>query len=112
MKILTQTMALLLTVYLSLSFANQTITLEVDKANIENVAGIALYQNADTEPFVTLDATLPKPWAISADLVLINGTIKVHAIPVDINGIRGTKSPEFIYTIPDGSDITIKLYKD
>jgi len=112
MKIFTQTMVLLLTVYLSLSFANQVITLEVDKVNIDNVAEIELYQNADTEPFVTLDTPSLKPWIISADLVWINGTTKVHAIPVDINGVQGTKSPEFTYTILDGSDITIKIIND
>ena len=111
MKIFTQTMVLLLIVYISLSFANQVITLEVDKANVENVAGIELYQNDDTEPFLTLDTPSLKPWIISADLVWINGTAKVYAIPVDVNGIRGTKSPEFTYIGPDGFDITIKIPK-
>ena len=108
-KILAQTMVLLLTVYISISFANQTITLEVDKAKIDNVAGIELYQNDDLEPFMTINATLPKPWEVTADIISINGVLSVHAIPIDANGIKGSKSPEFTYTTLDGSDITIKI---
>ena len=108
MKILTQTMVLLLTIYISLSFANQVITLEVDKANVENVAGIELYQNDDTEPFLTLDATLPRPWTISADLTSINGVVNVYAIPIAADGERGSRSPVWEDVMLDGADITIK----
>jgi len=106
-KILAQIIMFVFVVYVSISFANQTITLEVDKADIENVAGIELYQNDDLEPFVTLDATLPKPWEVTADLVSIDGALSVHAIPIDANGIKGSRSPGLIYNMLDGSDITI-----
>ena len=87
LKIFTQ-IILLLVVYISISFANQTITLEVDKADIDNVAEIELYQDDDLEPFVTLNATLPKPWEVTADIISINGVLSVHAIPIDANGIK------------------------
>jgi len=107
-KIFTQ-IILILIVYVSISFANQTITLEVNKTDIDNVAEIELYQNDDLEPFVTLNATLPKPWEVTADIISVNGVLSVHAIPIDANGIKGSKSPEFTYTTLDGSDITIKI---
>ena len=110
LKIFTQ-IILLLVVYISISFANQTITLEVNKADIDNVAEIELYQNDDLEPFMTINATLPKPWEVTADIISVNGVLSVHAIPIDANGIKGSRSLEFIYTILDGSDITIKIPK-
>ena len=98
---------LLLVVYVSLSFANQVAILTVDKTDIENVSVIELYQNADTEPFAILDATLPKPWEVTADIISIDGALSVHAIPIDANGIKGSRSPGLIYNMLDGSDITI-----
>ena len=105
-KVLAQ--LLVFVVYISISFANQVVPLEIDKANINNVAEIELYQNADIEPFITLDATLPKPWIIPADLTSINGVVNVYAIPVDADGMKGSMSPIWEDILLDGSDITIK----
>jgi len=108
MKILLQIL-LMLMVNVYISFANQVVTLEIDKANIEGVSKIELYQNSDTIPFTTLDPALPRPWIISADLVSINGVMSLSAIPVDINGVKGSRSPDVVYKTLDGSDITIKI---
>ena len=107
-KVLAQLWVLVFVVYISISFAEQAVILEVDKANINNVAGIELYQNDGTEPFVTLDATLPRPWTTSADLTSINGVVSVYAIPIDVDGMKGSMSPVIKVILLDGSDITIK----
>jgi len=106
-KILIQ--MLLVIVYVSISFGNQVVTLEVDKTNIKGTSSIGLYQNSDEAPFMTLDATLPKPWFLTADLVSVNGKLWVYAIPIDANGVKGSRSPDIVYETLDGSDITIKI---
>ena len=106
-KIAAQLIMIILVVYVSLSFAEQTVMLKVDKTDINNVAVIELYQNADTAPFTVLDATAQKPWQISAELTSVNGVINVYAIPVDAEGRKGSKSPVMEDVLLDGSDITI-----
>ena len=108
-KIYSVMIQVVLVVYVSLSFANQVVTLEVDKTNIEGTSSIDLYQNSDEAPFMTLDATLPRPWITTADLVSVNSKIWVYAVPVDKNGVKGSRSPDIVYTTLDGSDITIKI---
>jgi uncharacterized membrane protein YvbJ len=106
-KIVSIFLAFALAVHISISFAEQQVTLTIDKGNMENVAGIEVFQNDDTEPVTAIDTTLPKPWQKDVTLVSINGVLKVYAVPVDTNGARGTRSPD--YTILDGSDITINI---
>lgn len=108
-KVFIQTL-LVLVVTVRISFGNEVVNLTIDKTSMTNVAAINLYQNDDTIPFTVLDASLPKPWTLSADLETINGILRVHAAPVNALGQEGTKSPEVPYSgIPDGADITIVI---
>lgn len=101
---------LVLTVYVTISFGNEIVTLTITKASMQNVAGINLYQDADTVPTTTIDTSLPQPWVITADLVTINDVVTVRAVPVNLLGQEGTSSPEFKYSkVPDGSDIMINI---
>ena len=102
--------ALVLTVYVTISFGNEVVTLTITKPSMQNVAGIKLYQDADTVPTTTIDTSLPQPWTLTADLVTINNVVTVRAVPVNTLGQEGTSSPEFKFSrLPDGSDITIVI---
>jgi len=108
MKIFIQ--ILLVTVYVSLSFAQQNVKLTVKKTNIErDLALIKLFQDADIEPTVIFNAKTP-PWVWSGTVNTINGNVSLTAVPVDEAGQEGSRSPEVIIDPPpDGSDITIEV---
>ena len=101
---------LVLVVYVYISFGNEIVTLTITKTSMQNVAGINLYQDADTVPTTTIDTLLPQPWMFTADLVSVNGVVTVRAVPVNALGQEGTSSPEFKFSrLPNGSDITINI---
>ena len=109
-KIIPMLFALVLTVYVTISFGNEIVTLTITKPSMQNVAGINLYQDADIVRTTTIDTSLPQPWVIRADLVTINDVVTVRAVPVNSLGNEGTSSPEFKFSrLPDGSDITIEI---
>lgn len=109
-KILPILFMLVLTVYVTISFGNEIVTLTITKPSMQNVAGINLYQDADTVPFTVLDTSLPQPWTLTADLVSVNNVVTVRAVPVNVLGQEGTSSPEFKFSqLPDGSDIIIEI---
>lgn len=109
-KIIPMLFMLVLVVYVYISFGNEIVTLTITKTSMQNVAGINLYQDADTVPTTTIDTSLPQPWTLTADLVTINNVVTVRAVPVNTLGQEGTSSPEFKFSrLPDGSDITIVI---
>lgn len=109
-KILPMLFVLVLTVYVTISFGNEIVTLTITKPSMQSTAGIKLYQDADTVPITTIDTSLPQPWTLTADLVTINDVVTVRAVPVNALRQEGTSSPEFKFSrLPDGSDITIEI---
>jgi len=109
-KIFTEILMLLLVVHISISFAQQTVTLKVTKTNIEkDLTKIKLFQNQDTEPLTILDTTVT-PWTWTGTIDTMNGIASFYAIPIDAAGQEGSRSTEIIIDPPpDGSDIVITV---
>lgn len=116
-KILAQVLVLILLAYVSASFAQRPVTIEIvavkitlSKEVIEaDLKGLNIYQDDSEEPFTTLDAAVT-PWIWEGDLVLVNGRASLSATAFDTSGNESGKSPMAIFDPPPGvPTITIEI---
>lgn len=93
-KIVNTTLILILTVYISISFAQQPVTITVFKNEIESdLASFNLYQDDNVIPFATIDASVI-PWAWSGEITLMNGKTDISATALDTSGNESVRSPK------------------
>jgi len=96
-KILPQVLALVLVVYISLSFAQQSVTITVFKDVIEDdLAGFNIYQDENETPIATIDSDVI-PWVWQGDVTVVNGKASFRATAFDTSGNESGKSPEAIF---------------
>ncbi len=104
MKILTQTVTILLVAYASLAFAQQpvTVTVTVTKDVIEaDLAGYNLYQDDNAEPFATINSTT-SPGVWEGEITLIDGQTSISATAFDTAGNESVKGPSDLFDPPPG----------
>jgi hypothetical protein len=85
-KIISMLFTLVLVVYVSISFAQQQVSITVLKSEVESdLAGFNLYQDDATVPFATIDSKI-LPWVWSGDITLTNGKTDISATAFDTSG--------------------------
>lgn len=88
---------LILVVHVSLSFAQQQVTITVFKNEVESdLASFNLYQDNEIAPFASVDATVT-PWVWEGEITLINGKTDISATALDISGNESIRCPKTIF---------------
>jgi len=104
-KVISSVFMFVFVVYISISFAQQVVTITVIKNEIESdLASFNLYQDDEIVPFASIDAKVT-PWVWRGDITLINGKADISATALDTNGSESTRSPKTSFdpapTAPD-----------
>ena len=110
-KIIATVITLVLTVYISISFAQQQVTITVIKTEVESdLASFNLYQDDATVPFATLDAKVT-PWVWTGEITLMNGKTDISATALDETGNESTRSPKTTFDPAPGSPDKVTVVK-
>ena len=109
MKTLIQIM-LVLTVYITLVFAQQPVTITAFKDVLEDdLAGFNIYQDKNETPIATIKSAII-PWVWTGEVTVVNGVTSFRATAFDTSGNESGKSPAVIFDPPPGAPtITIKI---
>lgn len=111
MKVVAQILMLVLTVYISISFAQQQVTVTVIKNEVESdLASFNLYQDDATAPFATLDAKVT-PWVWTGEITLMNGKTDISATALDTTGNESARSPKTTFDPAPGSPDKVTVVK-
>jgi hypothetical protein len=110
-KIIAQVFMLVLVVYISLSFAQQPVTITIFKNEVESdLAGFNLYQEDATIPFATISSKIT-PWIWTGDITLTNGKTDISATAFDVAGNESTRSPKTAFDPAPGSPDRVTVVK-
>jgi len=110
-KIISMICMLMLVVYVSISFAQQQVSITVLKSEVESdLAGFNLYQDDATAPFATIDSKII-PWVWVGDVTLMNGKTAISATAFDISGNESTRSPKTTFDPAPGSPDRVTVVK-
>jgi len=97
-KILTQILILLLTVYVTLAFAQQPVTITVLKNVIEDdLDSFNIYNGDDLIANIRANVT---PWVWEGEITLINGQAVITATALDTAGNESERSPAALFDPP------------
>ena len=109
-KILAQLFVLVLAVHISISFAQQPVTVTVFTDVVENdLAGFKIYQDDNETPIATIKSAVI-PWVWQGDVTLINGKASFRATAFDTAGNESEKGPPDIFDPPPCSPtIAVKI---
>lgn len=111
-KIISILFMLVLAVHISLSFAQQPVTITIFKAEVEpDLASFNLYQDEGTRPFASVDAVTRNAegnWIWQGDITLTNDKTTVYATAVDVAGNESGKSIGTTFDPPPGTP-TVKV---
>ena len=111
MKVVVQTLMLLLVVHIYISFAQQQVTVTVIKTEVESdLASFNLYQDDNTVPFATLDAKVT-PWVWTGEITLMNGKTDISATALDTTGNESAHSPKATFDPAPGSPDKVTVIK-